>query len=78
MSAFGNRLCVEELRRPDAILTPARGQGPPDSHPADPLPADVTSEHRTEPVPPVPHGLMANVDPPRAANPPLEKFLIIT
>jgi hypothetical protein len=31
-------------------------------HPRHPLPADVAGEHRTEPVPPVPHRLMANVD----------------
>jgi hypothetical protein len=31
-------------------------------HPTHPLPADLGGEHRTEPVPPQPHGLMANVD----------------
>ena len=32
-------------------------------HAADPLPADVGSEHRAEPVPPVAHRLVADVDP---------------
>ena len=31
-------------------------------HPADPLPADVSREHRTEAVPPEPHGLVADTD----------------
>lgn len=30
--------------------------------PADPLPADLTREHRAELVPPVTHRLVANVD----------------
>ena len=32
------------------------------AHAADPLAANVGREHRTEPVPPVPHRLVANVD----------------
>jgi hypothetical protein len=33
------------------------------AHPADPLPANVCRKQRSEPVPPEPHGLMADVDP---------------
>jgi len=33
------------------------------SHPADPLTLDIRCKHWTEPVPPVPDRLMANVDP---------------
>lgn len=36
---------------------------PEPSHPAHPLSADVAGEHGTEPVPPHPHRLMAEVDP---------------
>ena len=32
------------------------------AHPTDPLAANVAGEERTEPVPPVAHGLMGNVD----------------
>ena len=32
-------------------------------HPADPLASHVRSEHWAQPAPPVPHGLMADVDP---------------
>jgi hypothetical protein len=35
------------------------------SHPAGPLPLDVSREQGTESVPPEPHGLMANVHPSR-------------
>ncbi len=31
-------------------------------HPADPLAPDIGSEHRAEPVPPQPHGLVADID----------------
>lgn len=31
-------------------------------HPVHPLPADLAREHRTEPVPPEAHGLMAKFD----------------
>src|SRR5437870_4500028 len=36
---------------------------PEPAHPAYALPSDVTGEHRSEPVPPVPDRLMADVDP---------------
>jgi hypothetical protein len=32
------------------------------THSADPLPSDIASEHRADPVPPVSHGFVANVD----------------
>ncbi len=32
-------------------------------YPADPIAFDVGREHRAEPIPPKPHGLMTNVDP---------------
>lgn len=32
-------------------------------HPGHTLPADISSEHRAKPVPPVPHCLVTNVDP---------------
>jgi hypothetical protein len=32
-------------------------------HPGDPLPANVGREHRTEPVPPMAHNFMADIDP---------------
>ena len=33
------------------------------SHAADPLPPDISREHRTKPVPPQTNGLVADVDP---------------
>jgi hypothetical protein len=33
------------------------------AHPANPLPTDVACEQRAEPVPPLPHRLMADIDP---------------
>ncbi|WP_254913729.1 hypothetical protein [Sphingobium sp. Z007] len=44
------------------VKVPASTAKPP--HPADPLPADVASEQRTEPVPPQAHCLMTDVDTP--------------
>jgi len=44
----------------DLVQVPApMGKG---SHRLNPLAADLAGEHRTEPVPPEPHRLMADVD----------------
>ncbi len=53
-----NHLAVQ----PDVHLVEVPAPLAKTAHPVHPLPAYVGGEHRTEPVPPVAHGLMADVD----------------
>ena len=48
------QLHVHLVEMPSPLAKPA--------HPADPLPAHIGSEHRAEPVPPVAHRFVADVD----------------
>jgi hypothetical protein len=48
---------------PDCTMSAALDSVPRgDGHAANPLPADIAREHRPEPVPPVTHRLVADVD----------------